>query len=418
MTKTHELAPTASGPLAGVRIIDMTTVVLGAYATCMLGDMGADVVKVETAPNKHGVGGDIMRWAGKSPSGKGSGMGPIFMTINRNKRSITLDLKQEDDLAVLKDLLKTADVFTTNVRMQGLERLGLSYDDVKALKSDIVYVHAAGYGSDGPYAGYPAYDDLIQATSGYADIQSLSDGKDTPRFVPTLVADKGTGQMMAQSTLAALFHKERSGEGQFVEVPMLETMSSIVLAEHFYGEVYEPATGKFGYTRVTAPNRKPYKTKDGYIGIMPYSDNQWNDFFELGGRGRLLEIDDRFTSYEARTTNINLLYEMVEEVALQKSSDEWLTLLRDLDIPAMPVNRLQDLKQDPHMKAVDFFQLFEHPTEGAYWNIKPPVKFSESPSTIHRHPPKLGEHTQEVLSEAGIESAVIEKIVGRQKPKS
>jgi crotonobetainyl-CoA:carnitine CoA-transferase CaiB-like acyl-CoA transferase len=198
---------------------------------------------------------------------------------------------------------------------------------------------------------------------------------------------------------------------------MLETMSSIVLAEHLYGEVYEPATGNFGYTRVTAPNRKPYKTKDGYIGIMPYSDNQWNDFFELGGRGRLLEIDDRFTTYEARTSNINLLYEMVEEVAQQKSSDEWLTLLRERDIPAMPVNRLQDLKQDPHMQAVDFFQLFEHPTEGTYWNIKPPVKFSGSPSTIHRHPPKLGEHTQEVLSEAGIEGAVIEKILNKQKPK-
>ena len=403
MAKTHELAATPTGPLAGIRIVDMTTVVLGAYATCMLGDMGADVIKVETAPDAKGVGGDIMRWAGRSPSGKGSGMGPIFMTINRNKRSITLDLKKEEDLNALKELLKTADAFTTNVRMQGLERLGLAYEDVKALKEDIVYVHAAGYGSDGPYAGFPAYDDLIQACSGYAGLQTLSDGDETPRMVPTLVADKGTGQMMAQSTLAALFHRERTGEGQFVEVPMLETMSSILLAEHLYGEVYEPATGKVGYTRVTAPNRKPYKTQDGFIGIMPYSDAQWNDFFELGGRGRLLETDDRFTTYEARTSNINLLYEMVEEVALLKTSDEWLTLLRERDIPAMPVNHVKDLKKDPHLQAVEFFQLFDHPSEGTYWSIKHPVTFSQTPASIHRHPPKLGEHTKEVLESIGIE---------------
>jgi len=242
MPKTHELAKSATGPLAGVRIVDMTSVVFGAYATQMLGDLGADVIKVEFPGGRRGGGGDIMRWAGHGQPDGPEDLGPIYMTINRNKRSILLDLREERAAKALRRLIRSADVFTASVRYDGLTRLALDYEAVKAIKPDIVYVHGAGYGSEGPYAGEPAYDDLIQSASGFADLLPRVDGDSTPRLLPSLVADKVSGHFMVQAVLAALFHKERTGEGQFVEVPMLECVTSFNLAEHFYGHVYDPPT--------------------------------------------------------------------------------------------------------------------------------------------------------------------------------
>jgi crotonobetainyl-CoA:carnitine CoA-transferase CaiB-like acyl-CoA transferase len=393
------LAKTATGPLKGVRVVDLTSVVNGAYGTQILADQGADVIKIEDPGGQRGDGGDIMRWAGHAPEGAPRGMGPIFVTINRNKRSIVLDLTKPADKKKLERLIKTADVFAASVRYAGLKRLGLAYEDVAAIKPDIVYVHCAGYGSDGPYAGEPAYDDLIQSASGCGDVLSRYDGNETPRILPTLVADKVSGMFMSQAVTAALFHRERTGEGQFVEAPMLECVASFLLVEHLFGNAYEPPTAHWGYHRVLNPYRKPFRTKDGYIGLLPYTDKQWDQFFEAAGMGDEIAKDPRFADYFTRSKHIGELYKQVEIAALTRTTDEWLELLKPLSIPVVRWNRLDDLPNDPHLKAVDFFQDYEHPQVGVMRQIKPPVKFSKTPANIRRLPPLMGEHTDEVLAE-------------------
>jgi crotonobetainyl-CoA:carnitine CoA-transferase CaiB-like acyl-CoA transferase len=399
MPTDRELAAAPTGPLKGVRVLDMTSVVFGAYATQMLGDLGADVIKVEFPGGRRGGGGDIMRWAGHGQPDGPEDLGPIFMTINRNKRSVLLDLREAEAKAALTTLIKTCEVFAASVRYEGLTRLGLDYEAVKALRSDIVYVHAAGYGSDGPYAGEPAYDDLIQAACGFADLLPRTDGDPTPRLLPSLVADKVSGHFMAQAILAALFHRERTGEGQFVEVPMLECMTSFNLAEHFYGKVYDPPTGPWAYTRVANPQRKPYPTKDGYIGLLPYTDAQWDQFFEAAGMGETFGKDPRFIDYRARVQHIQELYALVETVTPGRTTDEWLALLKPLQIPVARMNRLDELLDDPHLAAVGLFERYQHPQAGAYLAMRSPLRFSATPANIRRHAPRLGEHTAEVLAE-------------------
>jgi crotonobetainyl-CoA:carnitine CoA-transferase CaiB-like acyl-CoA transferase len=398
-----ELAAEATGPLKGVRILDMTSVVFGAYATQMLADQGAEVIKLEDPGSSRGDGGDIMRWAGHVPGEAPRDMGPIFLTINRNKRSVFLDLRDPAAVEQVKQLVKTCDVLTTSIRYKGLERLGLDYDSVKAIKPDIVYVHAAGYGSDGPYAGEPAYDDLIQAASGLGDLLSRTDGDPQPRILPTLVADKASGLFMAQAVTAALFHRQRTGEGQFVEVPMLECMTSFTLVEHYYDHVFEPPVGQWGYSRVVNPNRRPFKTRDGYIGLLPYTDAQWDQFFDIAGWGETVAKDPRFCDWATRARHTHELYALVETVTVERTTDEWLKMLKPLSIPVRKLNRLDDLEEDPHLQAVGFFEQYLHPDLGYYKQMKPPVKFSKSPSNIRRHPPRLGEHTAEVLAEIGAE---------------
>jgi crotonobetainyl-CoA:carnitine CoA-transferase CaiB-like acyl-CoA transferase len=397
--KPRALAAENTGPLKGVRILDMTSVVFGAYATQMLGDLGADVIKVEFPGGRRGAGGDIMRWAGHPPKGAPKDLGPIFMTINRNKRSMSLDLRDEASMTALRRLIKTCDVFAVSVRYDGLTRLGLDYEAVKAIRPDIVYVHGVGYGSDGPSAGEPAYDDLIQSACGMADLLSRADGDSTPRLIPSLVADKVSGHFMAQAILAALFHHARTGEGQFVETPMLECMTSFNLAEHFFGHVYDPPTGPWAYTRVANPERKPFATKDGHIGLLPYTDKQWDQFFEVAGWGETFGKDPRFSDYATRGRHIRELYGLVEQVTVTRTTDEWLALLKPLQIPVARMNRLDELQADPHLAAVDMFQRYEHPDAGAYFNLRPPVRYSRTPATIRRHPPRMGEHTQELLAE-------------------
>jgi crotonobetainyl-CoA:carnitine CoA-transferase CaiB-like acyl-CoA transferase len=392
----------ATGPLKGVRILDMTSVVFGAYATQMLGDLGAEVIKVEFPGGARGGGGDIMRRAGHAPPGASDDLGPLFMTINRNKRSVLLDLRAPAAAEALKALIKTCDVFAATVRYDGLTRLGLDYEAVKALRPDIVYAHGAGYGSDGPYAGEPAYDDLVQTACGFADLLNRTDGNDEPRLLPSLLADKVSGLFMGQAILAALFHRQRTGEGQLVEIPMLECLVSFNLVEHFYGQVFDPPTGPWTYSRVTNPHRRPHPTKDGYIGLLPYSDRQWEQFFEAAGWGDTVAKDPRFSEPVARGRNIWALYALLDEVTVTKTTAEWLALLKPLSIPVTPLNRMQDLMDDPHLKAVGLFERYEHPDAGAYWNIRPPVRYSASPANVRRHPPRLGEHTAEVLAELGI----------------
>jgi crotonobetainyl-CoA:carnitine CoA-transferase CaiB-like acyl-CoA transferase len=401
LSKTHQLASENTGPLKGVRVLDMTSVVFGAYATQMLGDLGADVIKVEFPGGRRGGGGDIMRWAGHVPEGAPSDLGPIYMTINRNKRSLLLDLREDRAMKALRRLIKTCDVFAVSVRYDGLTRLGLDYEGVKAIRPDIIYVHGAGYGSEGPYAGEPAYDDLIQSASGLADLLPRVDGDPTPRLLPSLVADKVSGHFMVQAVLAALFHHGRTGQGQFIEAPMLECITSFNLAEHLYGHVYDPPTGPWAYTRVANPERKPFKTKDGYIGLLPYTDKQWDQFFEVAGWGETFGKDPRFSDYAVRVKHVRELYGLVEDVTVTRTTDDWLALLKPLQIPVVRMNRLEDLQSDPHLAAVGLFERYEHPQAGGYYALRPPLKFSATPANIRRHPPMLGEHTAELLAELG-----------------
>ena len=384
-----------SGPLAGVKIVDMSSVIFGPLATLIFGDLGAEVIKIET--HQQARDGDLMRYAGKSPTGD---LGPIYMNLNRNKKSVRLNARTEEGKAALTALLKDADVFFHNVRKAGIERLGFGYEQVKAINPNIVYVHCAGFGEGGPYEKRQAYDDLIQGAAGYADLARLRSGED-PTYAPSVIADKTVGLFSAYATLAALFHKERTGEGQYVSVPMLECFTFFNMVENLYGETFLPGNGKLAYTRSINANRKPYKTKDGYIGLVPYSDAQWEKFFEMGGRTGVFD-DPRFSTYEARTENITDLYAIIGEVALLKTTDEWLELLDEANIPAMRFNRMQDVLTDPHLEAVNFFQTRTHPDAGEYRSMKHPVHFSQTPADFAAHPPRLGADTETVLASLGL----------------
>lgn len=382
-----------SGPLAGIKIVDMSSVVLGPLATLILADLGADVLKVEP-PGR----GDMMRYAGASPTGD---LGPIYTALNRNKRAIKLDVKTPDGKTALAKLLKGADVFFHNVRLAGIARLGFDYEAVKAINPDIVYVHCAGFGADGPYADRQAYDDLIQGASGFAALNAMRSGGD-PEYAPSLIADKTVGLFAVYATLAALFHHERTGEGQFVQVPMFEAFTFFNLVENLYGETFLPGNGKLAYTRSVNANRKPYKTRDGYIGLVPYNDDQWAKFFEMGGRKGVFE-DPRFSTYEARTEHVTDLYAIIGEVARLKTTDEWLDLLGKANIPAMKYNTMDEVLTDPHLDAVRFFEEGTHPEAGLFRRMKHPVEFSKTPADIRLDPPRHGADTESVLASLGLD---------------
>lgn len=381
-----------TGPLKGVKIVDMSSVVLGPFATLILADLGAEVIKVEP-PGR----GDIMRYAGASPTGD---LGPIYANLNRNKRSVVIDGKTDGGKAALTALLEGADVFFHNVRMAGMERLGFGYEQVKAIRSDIVYVHCAGFGAGGPYEHRQAYDDLIQGASGFAALNAMRSGGD-PEYAPSLVADKTVGLFATYATLAALYHRQRTGQGQFVQVPMLESFTFFNMVENLYGETFLPGNGKMAYTRSINANRKPYKTKDGYIGLVPYSDDQWALFFELGGRPGVFD-DPRFSDYKTRTENIGELYAIIGEVALTKTTDEWLQILDEANIPAMRYNDMPAVLDDAHLNAVGFFQEIQHGEAGAMRAMTHPVHFSETPADIRQGAPRHGADTDIILSSLGL----------------
>jgi crotonobetainyl-CoA:carnitine CoA-transferase CaiB-like acyl-CoA transferase len=387
------------GPLDGVRIIDLTSVVFGPYATQLLGDLGADVVKVEGPKRgEKGEGGDTMRYAGVASRDFGPGdLGPIFMNLNRNKRSVFVDLGSPAGRETLAELIRGADVFVSNVRMNALKRLGLSYEEVAAINPGIVYAHGSGYDSDGPDADLPAYDDLIQARSGMADLLSRAGGGSEPRYLPALIADKVSGLFLSQAILAALYHRKVTGEGQAIEVPMMECATSFTLIEHLFGHTFDPPQGQWGYQRVLSEHRRPYRTLDGHISMLPYSTEQWDAIFSFVGRpGQILD-DERFATFTARTANIDLLYEMLGEVMAARTTADWLERLTELDVPHVKVNRLEQVQADSQLTGVDFFQQMTHPTAGSYVAMRPPVKFSKTPATMRLHPPTFGEHTEEVL---------------------
>jgi crotonobetainyl-CoA:carnitine CoA-transferase CaiB-like acyl-CoA transferase len=390
---------TATGPLHGVRVLDMTSVLLGPYATQIMGDMGADVVKVESPD------GDITRTI--TPF-RTAGMGAVFLNVNRNKRSIVLDLKREEARKVMLRLAASADVLVTSVRPAGMRRLGLAHDDMAAANPRLVYCGAYGFGERGPYAGKPAYDEIIQAACGLAALQGVNSG--VPAYAATVLADKVVGLHVLSAILAALFHRERAGRGQFVEVPMFETMASFVMVEHLQGASFEPPSGPTGYDRVLAPHRKPQPTSDGYVALLPYTNAHWRRFFEAVGRDDL--AGSSWVSDPAeRSRQIGKLYAAVAEVTPSRSTAEWLELLNRLDIPAMPVNRPDDLLVDPHLAEIGFFPLFDHPSEGRIRAVGLPMRFADTPAAFRRHAPRLGEHTREILAEAGIAEGAIAAMI-------
>ncbi|HEX5328106.1 MAG TPA: CoA transferase [Acetobacteraceae bacterium] len=388
------------GPLGGVRVIDLTTVVLGPFATRILGDMGADVIKVESPK------GDDTRHIGPS---RGEAMGAYFATLNRNKRSVVLDLKRAAALAALHRLIDGADVVVHNMRLGAAARLGLTYPALAARNSRIILAAATGFRRDGPMREAPAFDDLIQGMSGLAALNAGPDG--APRYVPTVLADKLTGQVLASMIGMALFHRERTGQGQEVHVPMLETMLSFLLVEHLWGAVINEPERGLGYPRMLTPHRRPYATRDGHICVICVSDAQWAKLFAAIGRPEL-SGDPRFGSVRARSDNIDALYAALAEGLRARGTEEWLAILRPLDIPCGPAATLPQLLENDYLKQTGFFARHEHPSEGPMTVTAIPAEFSASPPALRRLCPRLGEHTDEVLREIGLDSGQVAAATG------
>ena len=386
------------GPLAGVKVIDLTAVLLGPFATQHLADMGADVIKVEPPE------GDLLRLSGGS-MGRDKSMGPIYMAANRNKRSLCLDLKKPKAVEVLKDLIKGADLFIHNSRPAAIERLGLGYEELKKVNPSIIYAYSLGYARKGPYGHKPAFDDLVQGVSGAASLQSRVDGE-SPKFMPSLIADKTTGLHLCIAVLGALYHRKCTGEGQMIEVPMLETLASFWLTEHLFGETWTPGRGAMGYDRIINKFRHPFPTQDGYICALPYTDAHWVKFFEIVERPDLAQ-DPRFCDRTVRPKHFSELYQVLDSLLKHRKTQEWLDALDEADIPAMPVNTLENLFDDPHLKATGFFTDREHPTEGPIKTFKSPLDFEKTPVEFRRHAPRIGEDGPEVLREAGLSDADI-----------
>ncbi len=380
-------------PMAGLRVVDLSTVVFGPYCTQTLADLGADVIKVEPPE------GDHVRVIG-TPAHT-VGMGPVFLRLNRGKRSVVWDMKTDTGREALRRLIASADVLVHNIRPEAAERLGLGYAAVRALRSDIIVVHCTGFGLEGPYAGKQAYDDVIQAATGAAALLPQVDGNARPRYLPMLFADKVSGLHAVYAVLAALVHRLRTGEGQFVEVPMFETMVSFNTAEHLCNATFVPPTGPWGYARQLDPTRQPMATADGWISVAPYIDDRWLRFFHGVGRSELLERAS-LADKPLRRQNMSEMYLLMAQILPTRSTADWLAFFAQHEIPAMSVNTIGDLPADPHLQAVGMFQQREHPTEGSYLDVRQPVRFGGCQLPEPAHAPNLGQHSDELLKELGL----------------
>jgi crotonobetainyl-CoA:carnitine CoA-transferase CaiB-like acyl-CoA transferase len=391
-----------SGPLAGITVLDLTSVLYGPYASQTLGDWGAEVIKIEP------LTGDTWRYSGQF---RNRGMTGQFMAVNRNKRSLALDLKQPDGKSVLQRLIVTADVLLTNIRPAALARLGFGYEACQQMNSRLVYAAATGFGQDGPWAARPAFDEVIQASSGFA---SAMGSDDEPAFVPSLVADKICGLTLAAAVSAALVHRERTGKGQMVEVPMLETITAFNSIEMLGGHAFDPPIGPAGYKRMK--ERRPVRTRDGWLTMLPYSGDNWCIFFEAVGHPECIE---RFAVRDAvaRAKNIDQIYNKMAEIAITRTTAEWEELLLRIDVPHAAFAKITEIAEQPHLKAVGMIATLDHPSEGKIRQARPSARFSETPAEIHRMPPRLGEHSHAILREAGfteedVASMIEKKVVG------
>ena len=378
------------GPLAGIRVIDLTSVVFGPYATQIMADMGADVIKVEPPA------GDNTRWITTGPA---PGMGGIYVNVNRGKRSMVLDLAGADGKAALRALVATADVFIHSMRGSAIRKLGFDYAAVKAIRPDIVYTNCYGYSRRGPEADKPAYDDTIQAECGIPYVQGLMNG--TPGYVATIMADKVAGLHALYATMMALFHRERTGEGQEVEVTMFEAMSSFMLVEHANGAMFDPPTTPAHYHRAVEANRRPYKTRDGYVAALVYNDKHWNAFMD--------EVEpawasDEFDTLEKRARQIGRVYGLLGETFLERTTQEWIELLNRLHIPVARLRTTDELFDNEQLNAIGFFEEVDTPL-GKVKYPGVPTWFSKTPGKVAGASPLLGENTREVLEELGIAGA-------------
>jgi crotonobetainyl-CoA:carnitine CoA-transferase CaiB-like acyl-CoA transferase len=390
--------PSPKGPLAGVRVIDVTVNVLGPVATQILGDMGADVIKIETPD------GDPNRQTGPA---RHRGMSAMHLNVNRNKRSITLNLKRPEAKTALLKLVESADVFVHSMRPAAAARLGIGYEALSALNPRLVYAFGPGYRQDGPNRDYPAFDDVVQGESGIAALMEQVGGQ--PRFYPTVIIDKLCGYVLASSIGMALYARERTGQGQQVQVPMYETILAFNYLEHLWGGAFDPPMAPgVGYVRLLTKHRRPYPTKDGYICVLAVNDEQWRRILPALGRPELI-TDPKFATTEGRVQNYDELYGIVAEQLAHKTTAEWREILDREDIPNGTMHSLGDLLDDPYLRDTGFFRRYEHPTEGPIRTVAPPVSFSATPAGLHRPPPNLGEHNAEVLGELGYSA---EDIVG------
>ena len=399
MTSSQASTSAPTGPLAGIRILDLTAVVLGPLATQILGDYGADVIKVESPE------GDLMRFNGVS---RNRGMSSIYLAINRNKRSLAIDLKTPEGVQTLLRLAATADVLVHNMRVPAIERLGLGYEALRRVKPDIVYCVATGYQEGGVMAGKPVFDDIVQAGCGLVDL-NLRDGGG-PRYMPTLVADKAAGIVVAQAVTAALLHRERSGQGQYVEVPMFETMTAFTLAEHMGGLTFHPPTAEPGYARLVNGGRRPISVRDGHVTVLPYSPAHWEALFEQTGHPELM---DKYLPMDRAKLNARVreLYADLSLLLADMNCDQCMALCEKLDIPATRIYGLDELHEHPQLKSVGLFETHEHPSEGPITQVRPPVRFAATPAAITRPAPVLGQHSLELLREAGLSDAEIDALV-------
>jgi crotonobetainyl-CoA:carnitine CoA-transferase CaiB-like acyl-CoA transferase len=393
-------APKASGPLVGFRVVDLTQFILGPIATQILGDYGADVIKVEQP------GGDLNRSIGPA---RHPGMSAMFLGMNRNKRSVVLNLKQPEALEALQRLIEDADVFVHSMRPQSADRLGIGYAAVAARNPRVVYASAPGYRPDGPNRDRPAYDDVIQGESGIAGITERAYGE--PRYFPTVIADKLCGHVLASAIGMALVHRSRTGEGQQVQVPMLETMLSFNLIEHLWEGAFDQPMGELGYERALTPDRRPFATRDGHICLMATSDVQWKQLFAACERPELSE-DPRYATLAERSKRFPELYRMIGEEMAKRTTAEWQARLDAADVPNGAVRKLRDLPHDPYLVETGFFHRYVHPQAGPMVTPSVPVQFSRTPARIQSPPPTLGEHTRSVLSELGYGEAEIVRMSG------
>lgn len=390
-----------SGPLHGIRILDLTSVVMGPYATSVLADYGADVIKVEPPA------GDVMR---KSGPMREPDMGHFFLSLNRNKRSVTLDLKRPEALAVLLRMVEEVDVLVYNIRPQAMERLGLGYEALRKVNPGLIYAGAFGFSQRGPYAARPAYDDLIQGMVGIPWL-ACEAGAAVPRYAPMVMVDRMAGLQLCTAITSALVYRERSGHGQRVDVPMFEGMLSVMLGEHLAGRQFIPPVGPAGYQRSLAHDRRPYRTSDGYICTLVYNDKHWRSFFDAIGRPEVYRDDPRFQSQNQRLANIDYVYGYLSDVLKTRSTAEWLAVFEKWDLPAARMYSMEDILEDEHVRSTGFIRKFVHPSQGELYATTIPTEWSESKPQERRHAPTLGENTLEVLTEFGFRRDEIEKLM-------
>ncbi|MDN5896453.1 MAG: CoA transferase [Nocardioides sp.] len=391
-----------NAPLHGLRILDLTTVVMGPYATQVLADYGADVIKVETPS------GDTTR---QIPPMRNPGMGTTFLHLNRSKRSVVLDLKSPDGLEAFLALATGCDAFVTNVRPAGLSRLGVDYEALAEHNPGLIWLGMTGFGEGGSYSGKPAYDDLIQSLTAVPDML-VRTGSDHPHFVPLAFNDRAVGLYSAIALLAAVHQRNLTGVGQRIEIPMYETMAQFVLGDHMGGHTFEPPIGPPGYQRTLNPERRPYRTEDGYVSAIIYTDGHWRSFFEITGQPDRFDTDPRVQSLLSRTENSEILYREVGETLAQGTMQHWLTLFAKYDIPAAPVHTLETAIYDQHLTDVGFFRTVEHPTEGQVRQMATPGTWSGGSLPEPTPAPALGQHTAEVLREFGVDDDLVRRVAG------